>query len=89
MNATNGRGAIEAFDLLGLDAGAVGNHEFDYGGLPGGHPLRGSLEAAAASADYPLLTANVYEADGSRWDPPNVLPWTVIERSGIGSRSWV
>jgi 5'-nucleotidase len=83
VNATNGRGAVEAFELLGHDAVAVGNHEFDYGGLPGGHPLRGSLEAAAAAADYPFLTANVYEADGTRWDPPNVLPWTVIERDGV------
>lgn len=83
VNATKGRGSIAAYALMGLDATAVGNHEFDYGGLPGGHPLRGAFEAAAASADYPFLTANVFEGDGSRWDPPNVLPWTVIERKGV------
>jgi 5'-nucleotidase len=83
VNATNGLGSVEAFELLGVDAAAVGNHEFDYGGLPGGHPLRGAIEAAAASADYPLLSANIYEKDGTRWDPPNVLPWTVIERQGV------
>ncbi|MEQ1505999.1 MAG: hypothetical protein ABMB14_27455, partial [Myxococcota bacterium] len=83
VNATHGRGSVDAYRLLGVDAGAVGNHEFDYGGAGGGHPLRGALEAAAAAAPYPFLTANVREADGSRWDPPNVLPWTVIERSGV------
>ena len=44
VNATKGRGAVEAFNLLGVDAAAVGNHEFDYGGLEGEHPLRGALE---------------------------------------------
>ncbi|MEQ1571801.1 MAG: bifunctional UDP-sugar hydrolase/5'-nucleotidase [Myxococcota bacterium] len=83
VNATHGRGSVEAFELLGVDATAVGNHEFDYGGLEGGHPLRGALEAAAASADYPFLTANVTTADGARWAPPNVLPWTVLERDGL------
>src|SRR5262245_36945645 len=46
VNATRGTGAIQAFDLLGVDASAVGNHEFDYGGADGGDPLRGALEAA-------------------------------------------
>lgn len=83
VNATVGAGAVAAFDLLGVDATAVGNHEFDYGGAGGGHPLRGALERAAADASYPFLTANVRQADGTRWSPPNVLPWTVLERAGL------
>lgn len=82
INQTRGRGSIESLDLLGVDAGAVGNHEFDYGGTPGGHPLRGAFEVAAAESKHPLLAANIYERSGERWAPKNVLPWTVIERSG-------
>lgn len=136
VNASQGMGAIAAMELLGLDAAAVGNHEFDYGALaprpgalstigdpsppdpgrlgafargadqavtlveppqpdllplPGeeigtldvrrGHPLRSALEAAAASASYPFLAANVYEGN-ARWLPEGVEPWTVIERRG-------
>ncbi len=83
VNATKGRGSVEAFELLQVDASAVGNHEFDYGGIEGGHPLRGALERAAADANYPLLSANVFEADGSRWAPEGIAPWTLIERDGL------
>lgn len=83
VNATHGRGAIEALGLLGVDAAAIGNHEFDYGGAGGGDPLRGALEAGAAAAPYPLLSANIRRADGERYAPPNVLPWTTIERQGV------
>ncbi len=48
VNATAGMGAVRAYELLGVDAAAVGNHEFDYGGMADGHPLRGAFEAAAA-----------------------------------------
>jgi 5'-nucleotidase len=83
VNATRGRGTVEAFELLGVDATAVGNHEFDYGGVEGGDPKLGALEAAAASADYPYLSANIRLADGSRWAPANVLPWKLVERDGL------
>ncbi len=83
VNATKGRGSVEALSLLGVDASALGNHEFDYGGIEGGHPLRGALERAAASAPYPLLSANVYNDDGSRYAPEGIAPWTLIERKGV------
>ena len=89
INATRGQGTVQLYNLLGVDASAVGNHEFDYG--PGGaasDPYLGALEEAAMMAEYPILTANVYEADDTgqpvgRWQPPGVLPWTVVERAGI------
>jgi 5'-nucleotidase len=80
VNATHGRAAVQALELLGVDAAAIGNHEFDYGG---GASLRGALEAAAAQADYPYLSANIRHADGSPWQPPNIQPWTVLERAGL------
>lgn len=88
VNATRGLGAVEFFELLGVDATCVGNHEFDYGpGGPGSHPLRGSLEEAAEAANYAWLSANVIQLnpDGTRvpWGPPGIEPWTIIERAGV------
>lgn len=82
VNASKGLGSVQAFELLGVDAAVVGNHEFDYGGLEGGHPLRGALEAAMKEADYPFLSANIAHADGTPWRPEGLQPWTVIERQG-------
>ncbi len=79
VNATLGMGAVTAFDLMGVHAAAVGNHEFDYGGSDG-HPLRGALEAAAAAARFQWLSANITEEDGSTWSPPGSSRWTLIER---------
>lgn len=82
VNATKGRGAVEAFNLIGVDAAAVGNHEFDYGGLPGEHPLRGALEVGGRLAEYDWLSANIRDADGP-WAPEGFAPWTMIERGGV------
>lgn len=82
VNATKGRGAVEAYNLLGVDAAAVGNHEFDYGGLPGEHPLRGALEVGGRLATYDWLAANIDDEQGP-WAPEGFAPWVVIERSGI------
>lgn len=86
VNATRGQGSVDAFRLLGVDASAIGNHEFDYGGAEGGHPLRGALEAAAKGAGFPWLTANVEVVDGGEarpWQPEGIRPWTIIERGGV------
>lgn len=82
VNATKGRGAVQAFNLLKVDAAAVGNHEFDYGGLPGEHPLRGALEVGGRLAEYAWLSANIDDTEG-RWQPEGFAPWTIIERSGV------
>ena len=86
VNASKGMGSVEAFHLLGVDASAIGNHEYDYGGVPGGHPLRGALEAAARKARYAWLSANVEEVipDGARpWAPEGIRPTAIIERGGV------
>ena len=85
VNATKGMGSVLAYNHLGVDAAAVGNHEFDYGptGSGEGHPLRGAFEEAASKAKFQWLTANVTHEDGSLWQPTGVQPWTVIERGGI------
>jgi len=83
VNATKGRGAVQAYNLLGVDVAAVGNHEFDYGGIEGGHPLRGALEAGGKLAEYDWVTANIDQEDGSPWSPEGFSEWVIVERSGV------
>ncbi|MDP1604773.1 MAG: 5'-nucleotidase C-terminal domain-containing protein, partial [Legionella sp.] len=58
-NLFAGRPVIEAFNLMGLDAAAVGNHEFDDG--------QPALSERAAEARFPFLAANI-TGDGP-WQP--------------------
>jgi 5'-nucleotidase len=68
-NLTEGTVVIDAFNLLGYTAAAIGNHEFDYGPLgpvsvaaePGQDPF-GALKARIAQAHFPMLGVNLYEA---------------------------
>lgn len=82
-NATEGLASVEVMNLLGLDGGAIGNHEFDHGDAPGAPGLRGALERAAAARRGPFLTANVVTADGAPWAPDNVFPWRIVTRRGV------
>ena len=85
VNATQGMGSVRAMNLLGLDAAAVGNHEFDYGPLADGDPenRRGALEAAAREAEFTWLSANLFTEGGARWSPEGIAPWTLLERKGL------
>ncbi len=85
VNATQGRGAVQAFNLMGVDAASVGNHEFDYGPLKSGegHPLRGALEAGGKLAEYDWLAANIREESGEHWAPEGFGRTTMIERNGV------
>lgn len=62
-NETRGDAVIEAMNALTYDAGALGNHEFDYG-------LK-NLERLAGKADFPILAANL---SGAR----NVKPYVLL-----------
>jgi len=61
-NLLAGKPVIEVFNLMGLDASAVGNHEFDNG--------RAALAERAAEASFPFLAANI-EGSGP-WTPSAV-----------------
>ena len=69
-NLTEGAIVIDVYNHLGVTAAAVGNHEFDYGPVgpspvpmkPGDDPL-GALKARIQQARFPLLSANIREAD--------------------------
>jgi 2',3'-cyclic-nucleotide 2'-phosphodiesterase/3'-nucleotidase len=73
-NLLEGTSTIAAFNGLGYDAVALGNHEFDWGIIV----LRQRME----QAEFPILGANVYErATGGH--PAWLSPTTVVERQGV------
>jgi len=90
-NLNEGAAVVQAYNHLGYDAAAIGNHEFDFGPVgdrstpagPADDP-RGALEARAAEARFPFLAANVIDSATKRpvaW--PNVAPSRLIERAGV------
>ncbi len=56
-NESRGRAIIDAMNVMGYDAAAVGNHEFDFG-VP-------NLLELARRARFPFLCANAARLDGS------------------------
>ena len=89
-NLSEGALVVDAYNALGYDALAIGNHEFDYGALDtvsvdGAPPdMRGALKAAAARARFPFLAANLIdEATGRAVAWPNVRPSTLVDTAGL------
>ncbi|HVV83342.1 MAG TPA: bifunctional UDP-sugar hydrolase/5'-nucleotidase [Kofleriaceae bacterium] len=90
-NLAEGAPVVKAYDAIGYDAAAIGNHEFDFGPegpavtatRPGEDP-RGALRARAAEASFPFLSANILDADtGKRpaWD--NVHGSIMVEKGPV------
>ena len=89
-NLSEGALVVDAYNALGYDALAVGNHEFEYGALDATSEqidptdMRGALKAAAARARFPFLAANLIDqATGRPVEWPNVRPSTLIEAAGL------
>jgi 2',3'-cyclic-nucleotide 2'-phosphodiesterase (5'-nucleotidase family) len=61
----------EVGNLLGFDAGTMGNHEFDYGW----RQARKFVETAR----YPIVSSNVVNAKGELM----VKPWTILKVNGL------
>jgi 5'-nucleotidase len=92
-----GAPVIAAYGVLGVDAAAVGNHEFDFGpvgydrvvaepGLDdraGARGPRGALLARMSEAKFPFLAANLVTTSGERPLWPGLQPHTIIERGGF------
>jgi 2',3'-cyclic-nucleotide 2'-phosphodiesterase (5'-nucleotidase family) len=72
-NFTWGSATIDALNRLGIDAAAVGNHEFDW--------TVDTLRARIAEARYPFLSANLTDTAGAR--PEWVEPFTIISRGVV------
>lgn len=90
-NLGEGAAVVAAYNALGYDAAAIGNHEFDFGPpgpaatatQPGDDP-RGALRLRAAEARFPFLCANVLDAEtGKRplWD--NVMASFMLEKGPV------
>ena len=89
-NLSEGALVVDAYNALGYDALAIGNHEFDYGALDTASAdrappdMRGALKAAAARARFPFLAANLLdEVTGRPVAWPNVRPSTVVDAAGL------
>ncbi len=65
---------ITAFNTVGYDAATLGNHEFNYG--------LDFLEKSLASAEFPVVLANVSKAQGAtpRDDKTLIKPYAIIDR---------
>lgn len=73
-NLTDGVSTIAAFDAIGYDVAAIGNHEFDWG--------VDVLRSRIAEARFAMLGANIY-VKGTDRHPEWARPWTIVERDGV------
>ena len=72
-NVFEGRPTIEVMNAMGFDAMALGNHDFDF-------PLDVQI-ANAALAEFPFLSANTYNRDGTF--PDHLEKTVIIESNGF------
>ncbi len=76
-NRFDGEPVVRVYNLLGYDAMALGNHDFDMG--------RGVLLERVAEMHFPALDANVVdESTGKVWKARGLASTTMIEREGVG-----
>lgn len=73
-NASFGRATIEAMNAMGIDAAAIGNHEFDWS--------VDTLRARMREAKYPFLSANIANTAGNA-RPEWATPWTVVTKGNV------
>lgn len=90
-NLTEGSVVIQAMNRLGYTAAAIGNHEFDYG-PDGPSPVAvrpdqdpfGALRARLKEARFPVLSANIAEAEtGQRPAWLNGNGTLILEMKGL------
>lgn len=90
-NLVEGAAVVDAYNAIGFDAAAIGNHEFDFGpvgekAVPEGidDDPRGALKQRASEANFPVLAANVIDDSTGRpvdWD--NVRPSIIVDVQGV------
>ncbi len=70
---TKGKLYMQVMNYIGVDVGAVGNHDFDFG--------RDILDSLAKWANFPLVSANLVDTAGN---PPSFArPYVVIDTMGV------
>jgi|GEM_PF-1291073 len=76
-NTSKGKAVVAFFNLLQLDAAALGNHELDYGPdvpqrvmVRKGEDGMGAFKERVKEATYPFLSANLIQDPPVQCDPP-------------------
>jgi 5'-nucleotidase len=98
LDSTLAEGApvIDAYNVMGVDAAAIGNHEFDFGPVgyarvvappgvlddAGPDGPRGALFARMDAAHFPFVSANLHRSDGRALGWKHLLPSTHVSRGG-------
>ncbi len=89
--ASEGRAVVDFYNALGVDAVAVGNHDFDFGPVgyhsvpekPDEDPF-GVLKQRIAQAEFPFLSANIIDREtGKPPEWPGLASHTMLERKGL------
>jgi len=75
-NLTEGASVIAAYRALGMTVATLGNHEFDFGPVPGGDDPQGAIRARISESPFPIVSANLV-VRGSLASPP----WEKLRRS--------
>ncbi|MHA1995287.1 MAG: bifunctional metallophosphatase/5'-nucleotidase [Candidatus Hodarchaeales archaeon] len=71
---SKGQAVIDVMNVMGFDAAAIGNHEFDFGVE--------WMNKIKVQADFPLLSCNIYNANTTDL-PAFTIPWVVQEHAGV------
>lgn len=71
LSISEGESMVEIMNLIGYDAMAAGNHDFNYG--------QDRLLELEGLANFPILAANVLKADGT----PLLTPYIIKELAGV------
>jgi 5'-nucleotidase len=88
-NLGEGRAMVRAMNLLGYDAVALGNHEFDFGPVgphavaQAGEDPRGNIKARAAESRFPWLSANIHDEKGQPPGAPTVRRYAIAALEGV------
>jgi 5'-nucleotidase len=81
-NTSRGAAMVAAYNALGYQALALGNHELDFGADADAARPQGTLEERAHEAKFPLLACNVFDAStGKR--PDWLQPSLLVEVGGL------
>jgi 2',3'-cyclic-nucleotide 2'-phosphodiesterase (5'-nucleotidase family) len=85
-NLEEGKAVVDAYNAVGYDAVAIGNHEFDFGPVGDAataagpkDDARGAIKARAKQAKFPFLAANILDVStGMPVQWPNVKPSVLL-----------
>jgi 2',3'-cyclic-nucleotide 2'-phosphodiesterase (5'-nucleotidase family) len=72
-NSSRGQAMVEVMNLAGVDAFALGNHEFDWGVE--------TLQARMGQASFPVLAANLETDAGAT--PEGVSPYVILQAGDV------